>query len=273
MDIKLLSEFNQKQLASYDCLDYNISGTAYLEGWDIVYDTVQLNFDQYGVPQLLYKYQAKPIQYVRYYYYDNGINKQLHVQKNGFLVYTAPSGDGKTYFATKNSKALSNQFDTILYINFELSIDDVKNRYEEHSMEIPENMYIAPLDNVEVIKQWAQDKGSCCFIIDNIDNLVGSGDDAFGAQYEFMKHLDRFLKDFNHHALVLTQLVKDNKLKLISSDGEISDHITYNSLSGVKQLTYLSRSVFMTAYSPVLKEYQYKILKVGSAKTWENMKQ
>ena len=49
-------------------------------------------------------------------------------------------------------------------------------------------------------------------------------------------------------------------------DGEINDGITTNILSGVKQLSYLSRSVMMTAYSPEIQAYVYKILKVGSAK-------
>jgi hypothetical protein len=133
-------------------------------------------------------------------------------------------------------------------------------------IKIPSNLYVSPLDNVDVIQEWAQDKGSCCFIIDNIDNLVGGGNDPFGAQLDFIKNLDRYLKDYNHHALVLTQLVKENNISLLAKDGEINGGITTNILSGVKQLSYLSRTVMMTAYSAELQNYVYKILKVGSAK-------
>jgi hypothetical protein len=266
VDVNTLSEYNQKQLESYSCLEYNISGSCYLNGFNIIPDTVHLNFNTYGIPQLLYQHKIIPTEYVTYEYYHNNIDKKIHIQKNGFLVYCAPTGQGKTYFAIKNTWKLSKQFDTLLYINLELSIDDIKNRMEDMATAIPKNLYVAPLDSVEVIQEWAQDKGSCCFIVDNIDNLVGGGQDPFGAQLEFIKQLDRFLKDYNHHALVLTQLVKDNNTNLIGKDGEINDAITTNILSGVKQLSYLSRSVMMTAYSPELQAYSYKILKVGSAK-------
>ena len=55
-------------------------------------------------------------------------------------------------------------------------------------------------------------------------------------------------------------------MSLLAKDGEINDAITTNILSGVKQLSYLSRTVMMTAYSPEIQSYVYKILKVGSAK-------
>jgi len=261
-----LSEYNQKQLASYDCLDYNISGSCYLDKFNIIPETMQLNFNNYGIPVLLHKHKMVKTEYITYKYWEHDVWKEIHVQKNGFLVLAAPSGQGKTWNAMINIEPISKQVDTVLYINLELSIDDIKNRCEEMDMDIPKNVYISPLDNVETIKRWTEDKGTCFFIIDNIDNLVGSGNDAFGAQLEFIKALDRFLKDENHHALVLTQLVKDNKTKLIDHAGEISGEVSANILSGVKQLQYLSRSVMMTAYSPENQSYVYKILKVGSAK-------
>ena len=154
----------------------------------------------------------------------------------------------------------------MLYINFELSIDDIYNRCVILDVDIPKNLYISPLDSVDVIREWAEDKGSCMFIIDNIDNLVGGGDDPYGLQLNYIKELDRFMKDNNHHALVLTQFVKDNNNTIIDTDGGISSRITPNSLSGVKQLSHLSRSVMMTAFSEQADRYVYKILKVGSAK-------
>lgn len=261
-----LTEYNQKQLESFSCLDYNISGSCYLDKKDIIPETMQLNFNNYGIPVLLHKHEIIETEYIRYRYKHGEANKTINIQKNGFLVYCAPTGQGKTFFALTNLAGLSSQFDTLLYINLELSIDDIKNRCIEMDIDVPHNLYVSPLDNVEVIREWAQDKGSCCFIVDNIDNLVGGGQDPFGAQLDFIKDLDRYLKDFSHHALVLTQLVKDNNTNLMGKDGEINDGITTNILSGVKQLSYLSRSVMMTAYSPELQSYSYKILKVGSAK-------
>ena len=145
-------------------------------------------------------------------------------------------------------------------------MDDIKNRCIDMKIEIPPNLYVSPLDNVDVIAEWSSDKNSCCYIIDNIDNLVGGGTDPYGAQLNFIKELDRYCKDNNQHALVLTQLVKDNSANLFEKDGSISAGITTNILSGVKQLSYLSRTVMMTAYSPEVQAYVYKYLKVGSAK-------
>jgi len=255
----------QQQLKDYPSDKYNINGTGYLKKFTIDPESLHFNFNNYGIPVLLIDHKITITEYTKYRYYDN-TSRSLEVQKNGFFVYCAPTGQGKTYFALSNLEQLEQQFDTILYINLELSIDDIKNRCQDMGIKIPSNLYVSPLDNVEVIQEWAQDKGSCCFIIDNIDNLVGGGNDPFGAQLEFIKNMDRYLKDYNHHALVLTQLVKENNISLLGKDGEINGGITTNILSGVKQLSYLSRTVMMTAYSAELNRYVYKILKVGSAK-------
>ena len=263
---KDLTESNQQLLRDYPSSEYNLSGFGYLEKFNIDPDSLVLKFNRYGIPILLHKHQRTITEYTKYHYYDWSINRTIEIQKNGFLVYCAPTGGGKTHFAINNLPPLSRQFDTILYINFELSIDDIYNRCVTMDIDIPKNLYISPLDNVDVIREWAEDKGSCMFIIDNIDNLVGGGNDPFGAQLDFIKNLDRYLKDYNHHALVLTQLVKDNNNTILNKDGGIADNITTNSLSGVKQLSYLSRSVMLTAFSPDKDRYVYKVLKVGSAK-------
>lgn len=261
-----LSDHNQKKLLKHHSGEYRCNGTAILSKGEIVLDTITLNFDQYGIPVKLLHHKLQVTDYVTYKYKTIYANKQIHVQKNGFLVYCAPTGQGKTWFALSNLENLSKQFDALLYINLELSIDDIKNRCISMGINIPANLYVAPLDNVDVIKEWSEKRGHIAFIIDNIDNLVGGGQDPFGEQLDFIKNLDRFLKDFNHHALVLTQLVKDNNMNLLGKDGEINDGITTNILSGVKQLSFLSRTVMMTAFSPDLDSYVYKILKVGSAK-------
>ena len=249
---------------------YNINGTGRLHKGEILPASLEFSFNDYGIPKLLIDHKINITDYITYKYNHEFGMRELSVQKNGFLVYCAPTGQGKTWFALSNLEKLSTQFDTILYINLELSIDDIKNRCLAMDINIPHNLYVSPLESVEVIEEWAQDKGYCAFIIDNIDNLVGGGDDAYGAQLDFIKKLDRYLKDYNHHALVLTQLVKENNLNLLGKDGEINDGITTNILSGVKQLSYLSRTVMMTAYSGEKNAYVYKMLKVGSAKLYES---
>ena len=261
-----LPEHIQDQLKKYDPGKYNISGYGYLDKRNIIPDSLQLNFNNYGIPVLLHQHTFIPTEYCQYRYKTQYGMRDIDIQKNGFMVYCAPTGGGKTYFAIDNLEKLSRQFDTILYLNFELSIDDIFNRCKKHGVNIPTNLYVSPIESVEVIEQWALNRGSCCFIVDNIDNLVGGGNDPFGAQLEFIKKLDRFLKDNNHQALVLTQLVKDNNMNLLGKDGEINDGITTNILSGVKQLSYLSRTVMMTAYSAELQTYVYKVIKVGSAR-------
>lgn len=261
-----LTEANQKLLKEHSAGEFNINGSCYLDKMEIVKDSLHFNFNNYGIPIKLKDHKIRVTSYVRYSYKDQYGTSYIRFQKNGFAVYCAPTGQGKTYFALMNLESLAEQFDTVLYLNYELSIDDIHNRCLELGIDIPDNLYVSPLDSVDVIQEWCQDKGSVAFIVDNIDNLVGGGNDPFGAQLDFIKDLDRFLKDYNHHALVLTQLVKDNNTSLIAKDGEINDGITTNILSGVKQLSYLSRSVMMTAYSPEIQAYVYKILKVGSAK-------
>lgn len=261
-----LPEYKQKLLKKYDSGEYNISGSAFLKGGKIIPDSLILNFNNYGIPVKLKTHKLRETEYVKYKYKKETGMKWMDIQKNGFLVYCAPTGQGKTYFALSNLSLLGTQFDTLLYINLELSIDDIKNRCIKMDVEIPDNLFVAPLENVDVIQEWCEGRGSVAIIIDNIDNLVGGGDDPFGEQLEFIKKLDRFLKDENHHALVLTQLVKEANIQVLGKDGEINDGITTNILSGVKQLSYLSRSVMMTAYSPERNTYVYKMLKVGSAR-------
>lgn len=215
-----------------------------------------------GLPIRLKDWSYHPIEYVSYRFGT----QIIWIQRDGFLVYTAPSGQGKTYFAIINIPELSKQFDYLLYINLELNENDVYNRFTNYGIDIPDNLYIRPYRSVEHIREWTKNRGSCMFVIDNIDNLVGAGLDPFGLQLEFIKELDDFCKNNNHHALVLTQLIKDSNNAIIDKNGEISDAITYNSLSGVKQLSYQARSVLMSAWSESQKQYKYKILKLGSGK-------
>lgn len=260
-----LSEENQKLLTDYPAGEYNISGFGWWSKFEIDPQSLVLNFNQTGIPILLHKHTFPPIQYIRYHYYEWGINRHVDVQFNGFMVYCAPTGGGKTYFAINNLEPMSKQVDTILYINLELSVDDIYNRIKKQIGDIPKNLYVCPLNDITAIIKWAEDKGKCLFIVDNIDNLISGSDNAYGVQLDFINDLDRFLKTYHHHALVLTQLTKDNNRQLFDKTGDISGAINTNILSGVKQLSYLSRSVMMTAFSEDKDSYVYKILKVGSA--------
>ena len=259
------SEFPKevKELLAYHLFDptSQFVGSIVLKRGQLDYNTIKLERIKGNDPIQLSSYQVVQTEYVRYNYGTYTLN----VQRNGFIVYCAPTGQGKTYFALSNITSLSKQCDTLLYINLELSVDDIYNRCMKMGLQIPKNLYVAPFEQVSLIETWGKNLGKVIIIVDNIDNLVGGGNDPFGEQLEFIKRLDRWLKDNNNHALVLTQLVKDSNMALFGKDGYINPSLNTNILSGVKQLSYLSRTVLMTAYSDELATYDYKILKMGSA--------
>ena len=259
------SEFPKevKELLAYHLFDptSQFVGSIVLKRGQLDYSTIKLERIKGNDPIQLSSYQVVQTEYVRYNYGTYTLN----VQRNGFMVYCAPTGQGKTYFALSNITSLSKQCDTLLYINLELSVDDIYNRCMKMGLQIPKNLYVAPFEQVSLIETWGKNLGKVIIIVDNIDNLVGGGNDPFGEQLEFIKRLDRWLKDNNNHALVLTQLVKDSNMALFGKDGYINPSLNTNILSGVKQLSYLSRTVLMTAYSDELATYDYKILKMGSA--------
>lgn len=259
------SEFPKeiKELLAYHLFDptSQFVGSIVLKRGQLDYSTIKLERIKGNDPIQLSTYQVVQTEYVRYNYGTYTLN----VQRNGFMVYCAPTGQGKTYFALSNITSLSKQCDTLLYINLELSVDDIYNRCMKMGLQIPKNLYVAPFEQVSLIETWGKNLGKVIIIVDNIDNLVGGGNDPFGEQLEFIKRLDRWLKDNNNHALVLTQLVKDSNMALFGKDGYINPSLNTNILSGVKQLSYLSRTVLMTAYSDELATYDYKILKMGSA--------
>ena len=259
------SEFPKevKELLAYHLFDptSQFVGSIVLKRGQLDYSTIKLERIKGNDPIQLSSYQVVQTEYVRYNYGTYTLN----VQRNGFMVYCAPTGQGKTYFALSNITSLSKQCDTLLYINLELSVDDIYNRCMKMGLQIPKNLYVAPFEQVSLIETWGKNLGKVIIIVDNIDNLVGGGNDPFGEQLEFIKRLDRWLKDNNNHALVLTQLVKDSNMALFGKDGYINPSLNTNILSGVKQLSYLSRTVLMTAYSDDLQTYDYKILKMGSA--------
>lgn len=236
-------------------------GSIVLKAGKMDYTSIVLERIKGNEPIKLLTYQVVETEYVRYNYGTYTLN----VQRNGFIVYCAPTGQGKTYFALSNLSSLAKQCDTLLYINLELSVDDIYNRCVKMGIQIPPNVYVSPFEQVNLIETWGRNMGKIIIIVDNIDNLVGGGNDPFGEQLEYIKRLDRWLKDNNHHALVLTQLVKDSNMALFGKDGYINPSLNTNILSGVKQLSYLSRTVLMTAYSEELATYDYKILKMGSA--------
>lgn len=218
-------------------------------------------------PIRLIDHEFEQIEYITY---QLGKNKVM-VQRDGYIVYTAPSGGGKTYFAIHSVPMLCKNFDYVLYVNLELNENDIYSKFIEYNIDIPDNLYIKRISNVEILESWSKNKGKVAFIIDNIDNLIGAASHSnnqspYEIQLEFIKQLDVLTKFNNHHALVLTQLQKDGQREIIDKDGEISSAMTYQSLSGVKQIGDQARSVFMAAYSEVHDEYKYKILKLGSGK-------
>ena len=148
-----LPAYQQQQLREHDSCEYNITGSAFLKAGKILIDSLTLNFNNYGIPIRLKTHTVRETDFVTYRYVHERGSKYALIQKNGFLVYCAPTGQGKTWFALSNLEGLGSQFDHLLYINLELSVDDIKNRCDAMGVNIPDNLYVAPFESVDVIQE------------------------------------------------------------------------------------------------------------------------
>ena len=227
-----------------------------------------------------------PYEKPRYVPIDVGQQK-FYVQREGFTVIVSPTGGGKTYTAIKNLDTLSKNFHAVLYLNLEIPDRDILARailYLKDRDKIADNIFVANSIKVNDLKGWVnslttfekdeygetiyQEK-SICVIIDNIDNLVSSGDSAFETQLNFITEFDSWAKEDGHLGIFLSQFVKEGArngiLKKDPDGGKMIDpDISHNQLSGVKQIATLSRSVIMTYFDG--SSNYVKILKKGSGK-------
>lgn len=212
-------------------------------------------------PENLGSYVEKPLELLPYNV--NGIT--YRVRKEGYTLLCAPTGGGKTFNALKNIPMLSEHFDEVLYLNYELSKQDIVNRAKKMKVDLSK---VSAWDNTNIdgVLKYVKDK-KVAIIVDNIDNLVGATADTYMEQVRFIQELDRFLKNTNNHALILTQFVKDNSIKLFDSEGNFSSEVNQNIVSGAKQISNNARSGIFAAYNPIDGEYQSTWLKRGEGKT------
>lgn len=233
-------------------------GNKFIKGGVIV-------FEQLDKPTFtpLTKVVSKPIDFLHY----NISGQPFNVQRDGILVLCGTSGSGKTHNALHNIHNLMSVFDEVLYLNWEVTENDIKQRVL--TGRVPpfngDKLILSQTQNVREVTKWLGSKNAAV-IVDNIDNLIGAGDNQFQEQLAFIKELDKHIKANNQHALILTQHIKDSKMSLFKKDGSWSDIVNLSLLSGVKQLGDMSRSAIFTSYydGDVGSGYKTKIIKKGS---------
>lgn len=212
-------------------------------------------------PVSLVDYDDVPLEMLPY----NINGTTYHVRREGYSLLVAPTGGGKTYNAINNINMLSTYFDEILYLNYELSKNDIVSRARQMKVDLTK---VKSWDNtnIKALLKYAEGK-SIAFIVDNIDNLVGLTSDTYMSQVRFIQDLDRFLKNTNNHALILTQFVKDSTIELFNKDGTFSNQINQNIVSGAKQISNNARSGIFAAYNPIESHYDSTWIKKGEGKT------
>lgn len=233
-------------------------GRAFIKGGAVIFDPGQKpSFTK------LTAVVTTPIKYVNYVISGQSFN----VQRDGIMVLCGTSGSGKTHNALHNIHRLLKTFDEVLYLNWEVTENDIKQRVL--TGHVPpfdgDRMFLSQTQNVNEITKWMAKK-NVAVIVDNIDNLIGAGDNQYQEQLAFIKELDRHVKENDQHALILTQHIKDSKMSLFKKDGSWSDIVNLSLLSGVKQLGDMSRSAIFTSYfdGDVGSGYKTKIIKKGS---------
>lgn len=219
-----------------------------------------------GDPIWLKDVKIEPITYLSYHLGGN----ELQVQRDGFVVYAAPTGNGKTYFAIHQIKHLWINFDIIVYLNYEINANDLLNRFQDYKIPVPENLIIWTNKDVDSIVSWLKENNfeHALFIVDNLDNLISGHDNAFGKQLDFVHKLSKYCKENNSHAIVLTQVQKDTGLEFFDKRGKFKN-LNTSVLSGVKQIGDESRTAIFTAWNDITVSYEYKVLKMGTGR-WKN---
>lgn len=214
--------------------------------------------------------QSVPLDYIPYSISGTNFN----VQRDGILVLCGTSGSGKTHNALYNIHRLLTHFDELLYLNWEVTENDIKQRVLG-TPRIPTfdmtKVTLSQTQSINEITKFMGDK-NIAVIIDNIDNLIGASDNPFQEQLAFVKKLDGYVKDHNQHVLMLTQHVKDSKLQLFDKEGKFSNAVNLSLLSGVKQLGDMCRSAMFVSYfdGEASPGYRAKVIKKGSGRfDWE----
>lgn len=222
--------------------------------------------------------EHEPITYINYEDYE------IFTQLDGITTIVGMTGAGKTWSAIRMLRIYAEYFDKILYLNYELPERDVisrlNNQMNVHEVKkVTDKLYINPevmteLDLHKLLDAVDYQPGEkLVFIVDNIDSVKGQDDDVFQQQDRFIKQLDVICKRHGWHALVLAQMIKDNKMKIFDQNGFFTSGLSTNIVSGTKAIGDLSRSVLFTAYWDDVESggFKQKTLKRGSGIFYANL--
>ncbi|NLN80061.1 MAG: hypothetical protein GX132_01485 [Erysipelotrichia bacterium] len=191
------------------------------------------------------------------------------VQRDGFVTYTAPTGEGKTFFALNNLDRLYNEFDRIVILAYEITERDYMNRlmqyhsygaksYGDVVLMFGKKVIISFHQDIAQLRKLTEGFKRVAFIVDNIDNISLQKQEEAFYQAEWLRDFDQMLKELGHFAIVLSQL--NNK-----RTNEKKKDLNINHVAGSKERVDLARSVFLTYYDEDKNDYEYKCLKVGTA--------
>lgn len=189
------------------------------------------------------------------------------VQADGYVLYCAHTGDGKTYFALDNLPLLIKRFRLVVVLAYEITPQDYLYRLKDHFGYATVKDVVSYFDSRVIIeksqnlnqlreKYGEYDKGDVAFIVDNIDNIPLES--RFDGRYQanWLREFDDFIKEKAFFAIVLSQMAKrDKKLK--------KDYDSYD-VGGSKERVDLARSVIYTYFDETVNMFTYKALKYGS---------
>lgn len=191
----------------------------------------------------------------------------ITVQADGFMLYTAPTGQGKTYFALDNMDRLCKVFDKVVILAYEITERDYLNRMndmygtrtaQELVARFGDKIIISFYQNIRQIRS-VHNEGRICFIVDNVDNIsLATDSDAF-FQANWLREFDKFIKEEGHFGIVLSQL--NNK-----ADKAKYKDVTVDHVAGSKERVDLCRSAYFTWFDESTHKYEYKYLKLGTSK-------
>ena len=194
-----------------------------------------------------------------------GFGNYVHVQRDGFMLYCALTGEGKTYFAIDNLRNLQKQFNQVVIFAYEITANDYLTRLANHFKiskdEVRKefgNIIIDTTKNFDaIIREYKTHPGPIAFIVDNIDNLPLEAEGSAFYQSVWLKEFDYFIKQYGHFAVILSQMKKtDARVK--------KEELTVYDVAGSKDRVDLSRTVIFTFFDEDNKRYRYKPLKYGT---------
>lgn len=213
----------------------------------------------------------------------NYIGYNIFTQLDGITALVGMSGAGKTYSALRMLQLFAQEFTKIAYLNYELTNRDIVQRLDEmypmgYSRDnILKKLYMkdgimTSLDLDDILQAMdVMPSDKVVFIVDNVGSVIGQEDNVWQKQNEFLKELDTICKERGYHALALTQIVKNNNLKIFDENGEFEKDLTMSIMSGSIMLGNLSRSVLLTGFNGN-NEFKQKVLKRGTGVFYNDLK-